>query len=277
MGVISGLIAFSCRRPWLVTLMALALCAGALVYAAGHFAMTTDTAELISSKTEWRRHEAAIDSAFPQRTDQIVVVVDGQTSELAESAAAALADRLSARRDLVRRVSRPDGGPFFAQNGLMLLSPSPVWDTGTLITEFAYSRLLSVTRNPSLVYGKGYAGCPTNDRKDGCATRDFLGVAISFTPQWLEVMPGTIVGLPMFVNYGIKGNNAGLGGGFQGAVSYAFGVEADVRQTYYFSLKYNGSYNRPQPVNAPGFFSSGSGTFMQNNRGWVSLTFKTSF
>jgi len=172
----------------------------------------------------------------------------------------------------------PRGNMMFATvNGLMLLPPSPVWDTGTLITEFAYSRLTSVTSNPALFYGQGYAGCPTNDRKDGCATRDFLGVAISFTPQWLEVLPGTIVGLPMFVNYGIKGNNPGLGGGFQGSVSYAFGVEADLRQTYYFSLKYNGSYNRPQPVNALGFFSSGSGTYMQNDRGWVSLTFKTSF
>jgi hypothetical protein len=172
----------------------------------------------------------------------------------------------------------PRGDMMFATvNGLMLLSPSPVWDTGTLITEFAYSRLLSVKSNPSLVYGKGYAGCPTNDKKDGCSTRDFLGVAISFTPQWLEVFPGTIVGLPMFVNYGITGNNAGLGGGSEGSVSYSLGVEADMRQTYYFSLKYNGSYNHPQPVNALGFFSSGNGTYMQNNRGWVSLTFKTSF
>lgn len=174
--------------------------------------------------------------------------------------------------------SGPRGNMMFATvNGLFQLSPSALWDTGTVITEFAYSRLMSVTRNPALFYGEGYAGCPTNDWRDGCSTRNSLAVAISFTPQWLEVFPGTIVGTPIFVNYGIKGNNAGLGGGSQGSVSYSFGVEADLRQTYYFSLKYNSAYSRPQPVNALGFYSSGNGTYMQNNRGWVSLTFKTSF
>ena len=50
------------------------------------------------------------------------MVIDGQTPELAEQAAAGLADRLAQRKDVTRSVRRPDGGPFFAQNGLMLLS-----------------------------------------------------------------------------------------------------------------------------------------------------------
>ena len=74
-----------------------------------------------------------------------------------------------------------------------------------------------------------------------------------------------------------RDGNAGLGGGYEKSARYSIGLEADVRQRYYFSLRYNDSYDRPQPVNALGFFSSGSGTYMQNNRGWVSLTFKTSF
>jgi hypothetical protein len=174
--------------------------------------------------------------------------------------------------------SGPRGNMLFATvNGLLLLPPSPMWSTATLITELAYARLLSVTHNPALFYGEGYAGCPTNDKKDGCATKDALGVAISFTPQWVEALPSVNLGLPIFVSYGLSGNNAGLGGGYERSARYSIGLEADVRQRYYLSLKYNDSYDRPQPVNALGFHSSGSGTYMQNNRGWVSLTFKTSF
>ena len=40
-------------------LPALALTAAAVVYAAGHFAMTADTAELISTQHEWRQRELA--------------------------------------------------------------------------------------------------------------------------------------------------------------------------------------------------------------------------
>ena len=172
----------------------------------------------------------------------------------------------------------PRGNMLFATvNGLMLLPPSPLWSTGTLIAELAYSRVLSVTRNPDLFYGVGYAGCTTNDKNDGCATKNALGMAVSFTPQWIEAVPGVNLGAPVFLSYGLSGNNAGLGGGYEKSARYSVGLEADVRQKYYFSLKYNDSYDRPQPVNALGFYSSGSGTYMQNNRGWVSLTFKTSF
>lgn len=172
----------------------------------------------------------------------------------------------------------PRGNMLFATvNGLKLLPPTPLWSTATLIAEFAYSRLLSVSRNADLFYGEGYAGCPTNDKKDGCATKNSLGMAVSFTPTWIEVLPGVNLGAPMFLSYGLSGNNAGLGGGFEKSARYSIGLEADVRQRYYFSLKYNDSYDKPQPVNPLGFYSSGSGTYMQNNRGWVSLTLKTSF
>ena len=55
-GLIVRLVALSCRAPWLAVAIAAMLCVGAGVYAAGHFAMTTDTAQLISPKTAWRQN-----------------------------------------------------------------------------------------------------------------------------------------------------------------------------------------------------------------------------
>ena len=111
-------------RPWLTLSGVLALSAAALWFVVGHFSMTSDTAALISSKVAWRQHEIAMDKAFPQNTDSTVVVIDGATPELAEAAAAALTAKLAADTRLFRSVVRPDGGPFFAREGLLFL-PTP--------------------------------------------------------------------------------------------------------------------------------------------------------
>ena len=59
---------------------------------------------------------------FPQRTDLMIAVIDATTPEAADEAADALVKALSGRSDIVRTVSRPDGGEFFARNGVLFLS-----------------------------------------------------------------------------------------------------------------------------------------------------------
>src|ERR1019366_10090511 len=62
----------------------------------------------------------------PPAGSQIVVVCDGQTPELSEQAAAALAARLSPQPKLFHADRRPDAGPFWAQNGLLYASTKDV-------------------------------------------------------------------------------------------------------------------------------------------------------
>jgi hopanoid biosynthesis associated RND transporter like protein HpnN len=116
----------ACRRPWSTLAFALLLTSLALAFAASHFAMTTDTAALISPKVPWRAAERRMDAAFPQNSDTLLVVIDGATPELAEAGAAALAGRLAGDRAHVRRVTRPDGGDFFAREGLLFGSATDV-------------------------------------------------------------------------------------------------------------------------------------------------------
>ena len=98
----------------------------ALVFAATRFDMTTDTAALISPKVKWRQDEARLAKAFPQQNDLTVVVIDGKTPELAEDAAARLYDRLATDKRRYLAVRRPDGGDFFAREGLLLQSTAEV-------------------------------------------------------------------------------------------------------------------------------------------------------
>ena len=123
---IARLVVFSCRHPIRTALAALVLCALAMLYAGQNFAMTTDTAALISPTVEWRKNAAALDAAFPQNTDSIDIVIDGATPELAEAGAAKLAAALAPRTDLFNHVTRPDGGAFFAAEGLLFKSPAEV-------------------------------------------------------------------------------------------------------------------------------------------------------
>ncbi|WP_010185213.1 MMPL family transporter [Sphingomonas sp. PAMC 26605] len=124
--LLQRLVALGVRRPFAVLALCLALVAGAAVYAAGHFAMTTDTAALISPKIAWRQNEKAVETAFPQLSDVLLVVVDGKTPELAEAGAAKLSAALATDTTHFRRVQRPDGGAYFDREGLLFGSTAEV-------------------------------------------------------------------------------------------------------------------------------------------------------
>ncbi len=118
--LIGRLVALCARQAWIVLVLAIALGVTAAMYAVGHFAMSTDTAALLSPKLPWRIREADFNRAFPPSGSQVVVVVDGQTPELTEQAAAALAARMSAQPQF-HAVRRPDAGPFWDHEGLLYL------------------------------------------------------------------------------------------------------------------------------------------------------------
>ena len=115
-------------RPRLVAALGLLLTLAAGLFAFTHFAMNTDTYALIAPRAAWRQDEAHLRAAFPANGDTIVAVVDGATPELAETAASALAARLSGNPHF-RLVTRPDGGPFFAREGLLYGSLADVRTT----------------------------------------------------------------------------------------------------------------------------------------------------
>ncbi len=119
-----------CRRfKWIVVALALLTTVVSGHYAATHFSINTNTNDFISAKLPWRQNLIAMDKAFPERADQIVIVIDAKTPELAEDATERLTERLETRPDLFSSVLRPDGGPFFNKNGLLYLPVSEVQST----------------------------------------------------------------------------------------------------------------------------------------------------
>jgi uncharacterized protein len=119
---IARAVRLSTRYPWPAILAFLLVAIFSAGFFARHFAITTDSNKLLSSSLPWRQQEMALDRAFPWRVDQIIAVIDAETPEAAEEAAEALVKDLLPRSEVIRSVTRPDGGEFFARNGILFLT-----------------------------------------------------------------------------------------------------------------------------------------------------------
>src|ERR1700683_1548628 len=119
---IARVVRLSTRHAWVVIAAFLIAAIVAGGYVARHIAINTDSDKLLSSSLPWRQQEIKLNALFPQRTDLIVAVIDGTTPEGADEAANALATALAPRTTLFHNISRPDGGEFFAREGVLFLS-----------------------------------------------------------------------------------------------------------------------------------------------------------
>src|ERR1044072_3128419 len=143
------IVAFCCRRAALAVTVGVLLGILAGVFAATHFKMNSDTAQLLSHDLDWRQRQIAFDKLFPQNDDLIVAVVDGVTPERAEQGASALAAQLAADPDTFVWSRRPDAGDFFTHHGLLSLTVDKVNPTTEQLVK-AQPFLGALAADPSL-------------------------------------------------------------------------------------------------------------------------------
>jgi hypothetical protein len=141
-----------------------------------------------------------------------------------------------------------------------------------------------VRSGANLFNAVGFAPCKANgaarlrdwDKWDGCATKDYVGIGLAFTPNWFQVLPGVDLSAPMTYAVGLKGNAPTIFGGNEALGNYSVGLGADVQQKYRFDLKYIDYVGRYRDNGTAVTTQNGFTTFLRD-RGFVSLTFKTSF
>ena len=147
--LIAGVVDLARRHAAATALAGLLLSLAAGFYATTHLAVDTDLEHLLPTDVAWRRDEIALDRAFPQNDSLLVLVIDGQTPDLADRAARQLADRLRTEPGLFRYVRQPDGGPFFDHNGLLFLSDDELQAMSDKLVA-AQPLIGSLARDPSL-------------------------------------------------------------------------------------------------------------------------------
>ena len=177
------LVDFCARFPWPVIVCALALSALCGDYAARHFAIKTDINNLFPSTLPWTQRASAYMKAFPQR--DILAVVDAPTPEFADAAAAKLTAVLANDHEHFRAVEQAQGGPFFAQNGL-LFTPTEGVARITMGMQQAAPLIGTLSADPSIRGALGALGYGIIGVADGMYPRDALTRPMSMAADTIE-------------------------------------------------------------------------------------------
>jgi hypothetical protein len=162
-------------------------------------------------------------------------------------------------------------------NGVNVFPKTALFDTATLAGELTWMQWSKVTQNEAVF--KGRSGYTQIDRP----SKNFFGLALNFTPTWFQVWPGVDLLAPVTWNQGISGNSAVAFGGSKDGGNWSAGIAADIYQKYRIDLKYNGYFGNYSSVPTAltpqgGVMSIPNGANSSlSDRGWVSLTFKTTF
>ena len=88
-------------------------------FAAFNLGINSDNTSLVAEHLQARQNYLAFTESFPNIENVILVVIDGETPELAREAATTLERALKDRPDLVEDVYVPGSGEFFEKHGLL--------------------------------------------------------------------------------------------------------------------------------------------------------------
>lgn len=171
-------------------------------------------------------------------------------------------------------------------NVLGAVSRTPLFDAASWAAELTWMRWNKVTSGASLFNAVGY-NCSVRygflpvtragDKWDGCATKDYYGLGLSFSPTWFGVLPGVDLSAPMSYSRGLKGNAATTFGGNEGNGNFSLGLSADVFTKYRVDLKYIGYFGEYRTDGTSAVTAQNGFTTLLKDRGFVSLTLKTTF
>lgn len=147
--IVARIVGASVRFPWRVIAVSALLVILCAVYVSGHFAINTDVNRLIDNNAASAQRDAAIETAFPGRSDSTLVVVRAPAPEFATQAAAELAARLRTHTAMFKAVDFAEGSEFFVRNGLLFLEPDKVSDLCNRLID-ARPLLNALAKDPSL-------------------------------------------------------------------------------------------------------------------------------
>ena len=117
------------RKAAVSILLVAALATGASsFYTVEHLGINTSTSDMLSSELLFRKIYDEYRRTFPNLRNNITIVVEGETPDITEDAAAALAVRLKMEIEEFKFVFDPASDPFFITNGLLFLDEDELAD-----------------------------------------------------------------------------------------------------------------------------------------------------
>lgn len=161
-------------------------------------------------------------------------------------------------------------------NAVGVVNKTALFDTASWAAELTVAEWTKVLSGADNFNGLGFAPCKGKDKWDGCVTKRYAGIGLGFTPVWFQVLPGVDLSAPLNYSIGLSGNAPVGFGGNQGLGNFAVGLAADVQQKHRFDLKYVGYFGHYRDNGTAVTSTNGFTTYLKD-RGFVNLTFKTTF
>jgi len=109
------------KHAWLFLLCALAFTVFNVFYIKDHLGINTNTADMLSEKLDWRKKQIEYETAFPQFSDNIAIVIESDTADQTQDAAIALTRQLENEQQLFPSIFQVRNSYFFRQNNLLFL------------------------------------------------------------------------------------------------------------------------------------------------------------
>ena len=120
--------------PWVI-LGCLVLVAWFVHASSTRLGINTSTADMIAERLPWRQHFIDYREAFPAYQNNLVIVLDGDTPEIAAQAVSALVVELK-DSGLFHSVYAPSAHEFFLENGFLFLTPDELADTADGLSDY---------------------------------------------------------------------------------------------------------------------------------------------
>lgn len=156
------------RAPALVVVLSVALAGVALWLSVTGLGINTSTSDMISPDAPFMNNYRAVKGRFPDRIDNITILIEADTPDRARDAAERLAEALRGDPAMFPHVFEPGGGAFFARNGLLYLDREALLDLFDSLAD-ASPLLQRLTADTSLrglfaVVGLGVADAAAGQR-----------------------------------------------------------------------------------------------------------------
>ncbi len=114
-----------------------------------HLRVDADTGNLVSDQLPWRQAHAALEETFPHLLEDMQIVIDARTPEIAAEAQRLLTQDLEARADVFSFVYAAGGDDFFRRHGLLFSSTDELEDLRARMLDFG-ATWLALEKEPTL-------------------------------------------------------------------------------------------------------------------------------
>lgn len=137
------------NTPALIVGALIIVTVGMSFFVVERMAVDTKTTDMLSAELPFRQDAIALDNAFPQFSDNILIVLDGPNPDLLDDAARMLVTKLREQPKVFSDIFYPRDLPFFRRNQLLYLGTEELSD---LIDRIAASQpfIGTLAKDPSI-------------------------------------------------------------------------------------------------------------------------------